>query len=486
VLGALKPSSVWLVIALLLLSGCSSSESGRDKDTIAVGVTAPASLIPGQVVDQPGRMITGALWTPLVTYDADKQQVTPLAAAAITSQDQVVWTIKLRPGTRFHDGTPVAAQSYVDTWRLVLAQRWPGATVLTDVLRAKDMRAVDDTTISLTLSHPYGTAPVALGSVALLPLPDSVLKSQDWSGFAAHPVGNGPYRMEGNWRNGARLVRADTYQGPNPGRARVIDLRVADPAGQYNGIRDGSLDLASAIPGSAHDALQRDFADRHLTWPLPSLTYLTFPLSDKRFSDPVIRHAFALAIDRPALEAGPLDRQVDVARSLLPPYTALAQRPGPCRPCNADPAAAKALLTQSGALTGPVTLYAAAGPVASALADQLRRALGLDVTTRPGPGADGPTVVTRTLFTPTPREPMTNLPGYLTPAFDDVLSSADAAATPAESDQLYRFAENQVLRDLPIAPLWSAHGHAAWGTRVSGVRTDPYRDIELEQVEVRG
>jgi oligopeptide transport system substrate-binding protein len=43
-----------------------------------------------------------------------------------------------------------------------------------------------------------------------------------------------------------------------------------------------------------------------------------------------------------------------------------------------------------------------------------------------------------------------------------------------------------VLRDLPIAPLWSAHGHAAWGTRVSGVRTDPYRDIELEQVEVRG
>jgi hypothetical protein len=33
-----------------------------------------------------------------------------------------------------------------------------------------------------------------------------------------------------------------------------------------------------------------------------------------------------------------------------------------------------------------------------------------------------------------------------------------------------------------VIPLWSAHGHAEWGERVSGVRTDPYRDIELERL----
>jgi hypothetical protein len=36
-----------------------------------------------------------------------------------------------------------------------------------------------------------------------------------------------------------------------------------------------------------------------------------------------------------------------------------------------------------------------------------------------------------------------------------------------------------------VIPLWSAHGHAVWGDRVSGVRTDPYRDIEPELLAVR-
>ena len=454
-----------------------------------MGVAEPASLLPGAVVDLPGRMITGALWTPLVTYDADKQQVTPLAAAGISSPDQVVWTIRLRPGMRFHDGSPVTAASYVGAWQAGIAEHWPGAGVLTDVLRAKDMRAVDDTTISLTLSRPFGQAPLVLGSTALLPLPASVLASHDWSTFATHPIGNGPYRLAEPWQpgHGARLTRADTYQGPNPGHARDIDLRVVGDAATQ--VRSGTLDLATFVPGASHDAIQRDFPGRHLTWPLPSLTYLSFPLSDSRFSDPVNRHANALAVDRAALEAGPLDHQVDVARSLLPPYVALAQRPGPCRPCNTDAAAAKALLAQSGSLTGPVTLYAPGSPAASALADQLHRALGLDVTTHPpGPGqpADGPALVTRTLFSPSPREPMTNLPGYSVPAFDDLLATADAATTPEESGQLYRLAENQVLRDLPVIPLWSAHGHAVWGSRISGVRVDPFREIELELIEIQG
>lgn len=470
----------------LLLAACSSSEPARDPDSLAIGVAEPASLLPGAVTDLPGRMITGALWTPLVTYDAEKQEVTPLAAAGITSQDQVIWTIQLRPGTRFHDSTPVTAASYVDTWQAGLAEHWPGASVLTDVLRAKDMRAANDTTITLTLSRPFAQTPLALGSTALLPLPSSVLRSRDWAGFATQPIGNGPYKLAEPWRKGSggKLTKADTYQGPTPGVAKVIELRVLDPAAQHAGVRSGSLDLATAVPGAAHDAMQRDFPGRHQTWPLPSLTYLSIPFSDKRFADPTVRHAIALSVDRGAMEAGPLAHQVDVARSMLPPYVALAQRPGPCRPCNADPTAAKALLDQSGTLTGAVNLYSANAPWAQALADQLHKALGLDVTVRSGQPTDGPAIVTRPLFTPTPREPLINLPGYGSPAFDDLLASADAATTPAESGQLYRVAENQVLRDLPVIPLWSAHGHAVWGARVSGIHTDPYRDLDLAQLTV--
>lgn len=87
---------------------------------------------------------------------------------------------------------------------------------------------------------------------------------------------------------------------------------------------------------------------------------------------------------------------------------------------------------QSGALTGPVPPYHSSVPWASALADQLRRALGLEVTAPPlGPGqpADGPAIVTRTLFSPSPREPMTGLPGYAAPAFTDLLVETRCYAT---------------------------------------------------------
>ncbi len=472
-------------------AACSGDDATpRAPGSYVVGVREPASLLPAEVQDLPGRMIAGALWTPLVTYDAQKQQVIPLAAASVTSADRIVWTIRLRPGMRFHDGSPVTARSYVGTWQAGIAERWRGSSVLTDVLRATDMRAVDDTTIQLTLAKPFAQADLVLGSAALYPLPESVLANKNWPDFATNPVGNGPYRLAEPWRagNGGRLVRFDAYLGATPGKAREIELRVVpDSAAQYEQVRSGALDLATALPGATHDAMPRDYPNRHLSWPLPELTYLSIPLSDNRFRDPTVRHAISLAVHRAALETGPLDRQVDQARALLPPYVALPQRSGPCRPCNHDPAAAKSLVEQTGTPLGPMNLYYGEESWVPALAEQLSGALGVAVTAQrrtEGQQVDGPNVVTRTLFSPSPREPMTGLPGYANPGFEDLLASADAAATPAESGQLYRLAENQILRDLPIVPLWSSHGHAVWSDRLRNIHIDPFRDLELAAVDV--
>ncbi|GAA5107880.1 peptide ABC transporter substrate-binding protein [Nocardia iowensis] len=480
------------VLAVLLLGGTACSESAEPPEpgVLTVGVREPASLLPGDLRDQAGRMLVGALWTPLVDYDAATGQSTPRAAESVTSSDQVTWEIKLRADGRFHDGSPVTAKSYVDTWRTVADERWAGSGALTEVLRAKEISAPDEGTLRIVLDRPFGQVPAVLAAQALLPLPASVLASRDWVGFAANPVGNGPFRMAERWQpgSGGRLVRI----GDATGKAREIRFNVGDSAAQYDQVRAGSLDLATEVPGERHEAMHHDFGDRHAMWPLPEASYLAFPLSDKRFEDAAVRYAFAMAVDRAALAAGPLAHQVDPARAILPPGVAPGERSGTCRPCTHDQAAAKSLLGQV-TFTGPVTVYFGAGQErwAPPLADQIRTALTVEATARPrgdqAEHVDGPLLLTRSQSTSSPHELLTALAkaaGYTDDGFAQLLAAADSAGLSAENGQLYRLAENQLLRDLPVAPLWSGHGHAVWAERVGDVTAMPLRGVDLASISV--
>ncbi|SDY80370.1 oligopeptide transport system substrate-binding protein [Amycolatopsis xylanica] len=453
-----------LLATALVLTGCSTA-TPPEPGVPTVGVGATSSLLPAELRDQTARMVAAALWTPLVGYDPATGKTTPAAAESVTSDDQVTWTVKLRPGT-FHDGTPVTAQSYLDTWHeLRLSQGvWPGASVISEMLPAKEITATDPATIKIVLHHPFGQVPALLASQALYPLPESVLKSKDWAGFALNPVGNGPFKLAARWNHGGELVKV-----AGTGKIKLKEL---DPETQYDQAKSGAIDLATTVPGSRHDAMH---AGPHAMWALPGATYLKFP-AQGRFADATVRHAFAMAVDRDSLEAGPLDHQVDPARSLLPPAAAPGERSGTCRPCTYDPAAAKNLLKQSG-FTGATTLDGG-GHWASILATQLQTTLGVGVGVKPG---DGPSVVTLELLTVSPHEPLAALAkaaGYTDAGFAELLATADAAPA-AESQPLYRLAENQLLRDLPVAPLWSGHGHAVWPLKVSGVKANPLTGVDL-------
>lgn len=485
------PLAVLCTALLVCGTGCAETREAARPGVLTVGITEPTNLLPGDVRDQAGRLLVGALWTPLVDYDAATGRTTPRAAAAITTADRITWEITLRTDGRFHDGTPVTAKSFVDTWRTVVDERWAGATALTEVLRAKEISAPSEFTVRIVLDRPFGQVPAVLAAQALVPLPASVLASRDWAGFTAQPVGNGPFRLAAPWRpgSGGRLVRVDEAVG----KVEVIEVRVGMPAAQYDQVQAGMLDLVAEVPGARHDAMHHDFADRHVMWPLPEADYLAFPVPDKRFEDAAARFAFAMAVDRPALAAGPLARQVDPANALLPPGIAPGERSATCRPCHHDGAAAKAMLGQI-SFTGPVPLYAAAGQQGwvRMLAEQWQGALAVEATARQRDDAvrapvDGPFVVSRTWYTVSPHEVLAALAGaagYTDGGFTELLAAADAAAATDEGAQLYRLAENQLLRDLPLAPLWSGHGHAVWAPRVHGVAAAPLRGIDLAAISV--
>ncbi|WET81304.1 ABC transporter substrate-binding protein [Amycolatopsis sp. QT-25] len=467
--------------AALAAAGCTESGEPPAPDVLRVGLAAPATLLPADVRDQPGRMLTGALWTPLSDYDPATGKLTPRAAESVTSADRVTWTVELKDGGRFHDGTPVTAQSYVDTWRTIGAERWQASHVLDDLLRAKEITAPDPLTIRLVLDRPSGQVPALLSSPALVPLPASVLKSRDWAGFAQRPVGNGPFRVDGAWQpSGGKLIRvADA-----PGKVRVIELKTGDAAAQYDEVKAGKLDLSTFVPGDRHEAMHADFAQRHVMWALPTAAYLGFPLSAPQFSDATVRHGFALGIDRAALEAGALGKQVDPAKSLLPPAVAPGERSSTCRPCTFDAGAGKSLLTQAEFPTTAVHFGQSSVTWLRPLAEQVSTAVGVPLAAEPG---QGPFAIDVDLTTPSPQEVLAEIvkaTGYASDGFADLLKSAEETDS-AESGEVYRLAENQLLRDLPVAPLWSGHGHAVWAERVGEVKATPFGGVDLSGVSVR-
>jgi oligopeptide transport system substrate-binding protein len=469
---------------------------------ISVGAAPPATLVPGDVRDPAGRMIAAAVWTGLTAHDGRGGTPVEAAAESITSPDRRVWTVRLRPGGRFHDGSPVTARSFVDAWRATLREGWHGARLFTEVARVKGaggrdddvagLKVRDERTFEVTLDRPLAGFPALLADPAFLPMPESVLRSRDWASYARRPVGNGPFRVRSH---DAR----ETVLEPRDGRGRTVVVRaMPDAAAQYRAVQAGDLDVATAVPPQRHASMDTDFPRHHLMVPGRAMTYLVIPEWDERFAGPTVRHALSMAVDRRAVAEGPLGHQASPANALVPPGIGLGRREGQCRVCVHDRAAASAALADAGGLDGPVPIWyeAGAGDDAwvKAVADQWRATLRLDARPKPVPAAelraavadrktDGPFVLHSAPDYPAPVAALAPLPRPGGGA-SDLIEQAERAADPDDGVLPARLAESSLLRDMPVIPLWYGHDHLVWSERVRGVTADAFTGLALARLRV--
>ncbi|GAA2459457.1 ABC transporter substrate-binding protein [Actinomadura vinacea] len=474
-----------------------------DDPRLSVGAAPPATLVPGDIRDATGRMIAGAVWTGLVTYDPRTGSPVPAAAESITSGgDRTVWTVRLRPGGRFHDGTPVTARSFTDAWTAVVREGWHGARTISEVARIKGasdkssvegLKVSDDRTFEVTLDRPLNGFPALLGDPAFLPMPESVLRSRDWSSYGRRPIGNGPYRIS------AHGPRETVLERPN---ARTIVVKaIPKPADQYAAVEVNRLDVATAVPAERHETMDSEFRNRHLTLPGRTMTHLAFPSWEKRFT-PAVRQALSLAIDRTAITEGSLGDQATPANSLVPPGVLPGRREGQCRLCIYDPRAATAALTDAGGLNGTLNIWHEPSDAAwvETIAEQLRKNLTIDVQPRPLPTADlrkalderevdGPFVVHSIAPYPAPVAALRPLleagTGYQDDYVSDLIDQAESATTPENGVTPARLAESTLLRDMTAMPLWSPHDHFVWSERLHPITATPFTGLSLSRLALK-
>jgi oligopeptide transport system substrate-binding protein len=500
-------------------------QSGEDT-VISYRATEPENaLIPGHTTESGGVKIIAALFRGLVSYDPVDAHPRNAVAESIETADSRVFTITLKSGWTFHDGTPVTADSFVDAWNYTAygPNKMQAASFLSHIegfaaVNAPDsavtqlsgLKVADEHTFTVTLAEPFAEFPVTLGCCAFFPLPQAFFA--DRAGFEAHPVGNGAFsfvsrRPEKN----ILLTRYDKYAGDDTPHIGGIDFRIYDslPDAYYDVVAD-KLDYIDVTPFWATEG-NRYLAD------LPGRSYdrtylgiqtISFPLYDSRYADHRVRQAISMSIDRARLIDKIFHGHQVPADGLIPPAVSGRAENQGGELCRYSPERARELFAAAGfegeiELTSNVdlpnqpwmeeicasvteTLGVSCRFIPVPTLGEFRRQLNAQETTaifRSGWIADYPSL--ENFLSPMYRTGASdNVGRYSNPAVDALLSAADTAPSSEQAWDLYRQAERLILHDMPTIPVWYQSTLSGWSTRLRDVQPNPFRELDLHSVTV--
>ncbi|SDB80208.1 peptide/nickel transport system substrate-binding protein [Raineyella antarctica] len=393
-----------LVLAAVLVAGCSTSggsgnepspsaaDTGQGAFVVAAAVD-PIALDPAVVTDPDSLRITRQIFETLVTLpdkpaaaspapsptatarsasaatQADVTTVAPgLATEWAASRQGRTYTLTLREGVTFQDGTPfgpAAVCANFDRWYTLSgraaapdvsavyqevfggfidqASRYQGCTELGPHQVRIDLATPMPGLLTELTRPQFGIqSPTAMadnGAYATGGDPRTT------SYATAHPTGTGPFRF-GAWEPGVQVVllRNPDYWGQKAAVERVLVKTVNDPKARGEQLVKGKIDAYDQVTALETASLTADpkAGVRIERRAAGDLTYLGLDKDSTALADPRIRKAVALAIDPAAIVARTMPKGSTVANSLLPDDQGTRTYPY-------DPNQARRLLAEAGA-----------------------------------------------------------------------------------------------------------------------------------------
>jgi peptide/nickel transport system substrate-binding protein len=237
--------------------------------------------------------VLGPMNDPLVAIDENSDWAPNLAENLTPNADFTEWTITLRPDVRFHDGEPVDAEAVVANLEAVIGS----PTVGFALAAIESVTAVDDLTVSVTMSTPWATFPFFLtGQPGFVVSPDTIGTNDEF-------VGVGPFVLD-QWDPGdsARMVRNDDYWRGDEGFPYLdaVTMKVIpEQEGRRQAFEAGDVQ-AYASPGDTTLLEFRENPDVRVDQNTGSVVeqLITLNTAEPPLDDQRVRQALAMAIDR--------------------------------------------------------------------------------------------------------------------------------------------------------------------------------------------
>lgn len=508
------------VAASLAVSGCSMEGakgqygSGPDAVIRVNGGEPQSGLVPTDTNENMGGRVVDTLFTGLYSYKADGSP--ELAnAESVETNDNKHFVVKLKRDWTFHDGTPVKASNYVRAWNfgasienLQKQQSFfapiAGFEEVSEKGATKSemsgLRVVDDYTFTIDLTAPNIDFKLALGFTPFVPLPD-VFFTEGKEKFGQNPVGNGPYRFK-QWRHNVQLdvVRNEDYKGPKPKNGGLAFIMYEGYDAAYTDLMSDNLDALDTIPNSALRSFQKTLGKRAITKPTAQTQSFVIPqFLDHFHSDEegrLRRQAISMSINRQQIIdvvfQGFKYPSVEFTARSVPGWN--ADIPGN-ETVKYNPELAKQRWEEANRIrpwSGAFQIaYNSDGDHKQwidAVTNQIRNTLGIEASSKPyatfkqirdeltkrtltsagrnGWQGDYPTQL-NFLESNYVTGGGSNDGDYSSPEFDARIARAQQALDPAESTKLVNFAQEILLRDLPVVPLWDYKAAAGVGDGIT-------------------
>lgn len=298
-------TSTCLVIVgvIVALVGCAAGPSERKGEitepvdggtlTLAMPGASTDSLDPhinvGNDIDT---LRSEQLFDNLTKLDRESNLQYSLATSMEAKRDATEWTIHLRKNVKFHDGSDFGADDVIYSINRIIA---PDSTAqgksLLSFIDPKKLTAVDDHTVKVGLTKPYGPFAEIWSNKYLRIVP---------TGFnPAAPVGTGPFVFSSfSAGNASTFTRNPNYWNGPPHVEKLEILDFADQVSAVNALQGNQVDIAVAVPLAQIVSLESTPGINILN--SESVRYLPIVMnaSVAPFDDPRVREAFRLIVDR--------------------------------------------------------------------------------------------------------------------------------------------------------------------------------------------
>jgi peptide/nickel transport system substrate-binding protein len=236
----------------------------------------------------------------LFFQEPDGNLVPRLATGYEVSKDGLAWTIKLRKGVKYTDGTPFNAQAMKVTFDRILNPKMR-VPLRFAVSMVKSCEVVDDYTIKLNLKYPFAPLAPTLSMALVTAMSPAAIKKHG-EDVRQHPVGAGPYKLA-EWVKGDRIimVRNKDYYGEKPSVEKIIWKVVPEVSTREAMLRSGEIDVCYKPSPANVAALD---ADPGITVDAPLDTRTIFMgLNCQKgiTKNKLVRQAFNYAVDKKAI-----------------------------------------------------------------------------------------------------------------------------------------------------------------------------------------